>query len=518
MATVRIYKIAELLDTSSPEIVALLKRDHGIDVKSASSTVEEMVARQFVERLAKKRGITLPTGDIFAEGAAAKVKKAAAGKKAEPPPPPPKPSLPPPRLVKTVKPPPVPAAPEAEPETAHETAPEAPLAEAPIEGPHVQAPAHAALEAPTDAGPQAAAHAAAEEPAALPAPAGAAGAPAHDVAAVETAPAAPEAPEGPSGEAAAAQSAAATAPEAPLRQAGAPLPTGRLVPPTLRLRVEEPRKAAPPSGGAAPARTIVLPKPVLRPKAQPAQPPAGPPAVAARPGTPARPAVPGQRPTAPSLLRPPVTGGPRPLPSQPVRPQTGTAYRPGAPTAPPRPAVGRPAPPPRPMGRPGARGPRRDYGRDVSPGPAAVEAPPPITRTITLAEGMTVKELSEKLDVRAKDILKKLLDRRIMMTINTTLDTETATSLAREFGADVKLRSFTSAPNSRASEVAISVSSVVLIVIMMRRSRSFFRMSFARTSSFSDNSFTVMPSDIVIVRVTGGGASTTAGPGETSRP
>ncbi|MBP1637203.1 MAG: hypothetical protein H6Q10_3777, partial [Acidobacteria bacterium] len=41
MATVRIYRIAELLDTSSPEIVALLKRDHGIDVKSASSTVEE---------------------------------------------------------------------------------------------------------------------------------------------------------------------------------------------------------------------------------------------------------------------------------------------------------------------------------------------------------------------------------------------------------------------------------------------------------------------------------------------
>jgi translation initiation factor IF-2 len=94
------------------------------------------------------------------------------------------------------------------------------------------------------------------------------------------------------------------------------------------------------------------------------------------------------------------------------------------------------------MGRPGARGPRRDYGRDVTPGPSAVEAPPPVTRTITMAEGMTVKELSEKLDVRAKDILKKLLDRRIMMTINTTLDTETATSLAREFGADVKLRSF----------------------------------------------------------------------------
>jgi len=65
-----------------------------------------------------------------------------------------------------------------------------------------------------------------------------------------------------------------------------------------------------------------------------------------------------------------------------------------------------------------------------------------VTRTITLAEGMTVKDLSDKLDIRAKDILKKLLDRRIMMTINTTLDMETATSLAREFGADVKMRSF----------------------------------------------------------------------------
>jgi translation initiation factor IF-2 len=94
------------------------------------------------------------------------------------------------------------------------------------------------------------------------------------------------------------------------------------------------------------------------------------------------------------------------------------------------------------MGRPGARGPRREFTRDATPNPSLAVAPPPVTRTITLAEGMTVKELSDKLDVRAKDILKKLLDRRMMMTINTTLDTETATTLAREFGADVKMRSF----------------------------------------------------------------------------
>jgi translation initiation factor IF-2 len=71
---------------------------------------------------------------------------------------------------------------------------------------------------------------------------------------------------------------------------------------------------------------------------------------------------------------------------------------------------------------------------------AATAVPPPITRTITMAEGMTVKDLAEKLDVRAKDVLKKLLDRRMLVTINTTLDTETVGSIARDFGAEVQMR------------------------------------------------------------------------------
>src|SRR5207247_1103696 len=66
----------------------------------------------------------------------------------------------------------------------------------------------------------------------------------------------------------------------------------------------------------------------------------------------------------------------------------------------------------------------------------------PVTRTITLAEGMTVKDLADKLDVRVKDVLAKLLMKRLMMTINSTLDPETASMLAREFGADVQMRSF----------------------------------------------------------------------------
>src|SRR5687767_2395881 len=131
MATVRIYKVAELLNTSSQEVIALLKRDHGIELKSASSTIEEVVARQFVERLARQRNIALPGGDIFADTphhAPAKggAKKAAPPKKAEPA----KPAAPvlgPPRLVKTIKPaaaPPLGAAAPAGPVAAEPPVPE----------------------------------------------------------------------------------------------------------------------------------------------------------------------------------------------------------------------------------------------------------------------------------------------------------------------------------------------------------------------------------------------------------
>src|SRR4029077_9328564 len=69
-------------------------------------------------------------------------------------------------------------------------------------------------------------------------------------------------------------------------------------------------------------------------------------------------------------------------------------------------------------------------------------APPPITRTITFSEGMTVKDLADRLEVRVKDALKALLDRRMMMTINSAIDLETAKSLAAGFAAEVETRSF----------------------------------------------------------------------------
>jgi translation initiation factor IF-2 len=55
---------------------------------------------------------------------------------------------------------------------------------------------------------------------------------------------------------------------------------------------------------------------------------------------------------------------------------------------------------------------------------------------------MTVKDMADKLDVRVKDVLAKLLMKRMMMTINSTLDIDTAREIAREFGADIETRSF----------------------------------------------------------------------------
>jgi translation initiation factor IF-2 len=72
----------------------------------------------------------------------------------------------------------------------------------------------------------------------------------------------------------------------------------------------------------------------------------------------------------------------------------------------------------------------------------APAGPPPVNREITISEGITVKELSEKLDVKASLVIKKLVDRNIFATINQTLDSKLATDIAREFGASTATISF----------------------------------------------------------------------------
>jgi len=61
---------------------------------------------------------------------------------------------------------------------------------------------------------------------------------------------------------------------------------------------------------------------------------------------------------------------------------------------------------------------------------------------ITLSEGVTVKELSEKLGIKSKVIMKKLLEMGILATINQTLDKDTAMKLCQEFGCEAEVVSF----------------------------------------------------------------------------
>jgi translation initiation factor IF-2 len=71
-----------------------------------------------------------------------------------------------------------------------------------------------------------------------------------------------------------------------------------------------------------------------------------------------------------------------------------------------------------------------------------VAQPPRPPREITITEGITVRDLAEKLDVRAKDVLKELLDRGVFASINQALDVPTATSLAEAFSGIVNVVSF----------------------------------------------------------------------------
>ncbi len=64
-------------------------------------------------------------------------------------------------------------------------------------------------------------------------------------------------------------------------------------------------------------------------------------------------------------------------------------------------------------------------------------------RRITLTEGVTVKELSDKMsDVKSRDIIKALITRGVMATVNQSLEPALATEIAREFGYEAAIQSF----------------------------------------------------------------------------
>jgi translation initiation factor IF-2 len=65
--------------------------------------------------------------------------------------------------------------------------------------------------------------------------------------------------------------------------------------------------------------------------------------------------------------------------------------------------------------------------------------PVPITRTITVTEGISVKDLAEKLDVRGKDLIATLLMKGVFVTVNQSLEGELVKDVARQFGADAQI-------------------------------------------------------------------------------
>jgi len=226
-------------------------------------------------------------------------------------------------------------------------------------------------------------------------------------------------------------------------------------PPRPKVRV---LKATPPQPAASAAQPVPE-----EPESQPTEP--------ARPGAGPAPLTPGappaQRPPTQVRVLRPRPGAPSPSPAargaggagagytggpgvRTAGTEGGVAAESGVPAARPRTTyvpqdTGRP----RKRTRRGKRGPGEfghEEGKHVElprhmRGPGTVVQPkarPVFTelRPLKLIEGTTVKEFSEKLDVKAKDVVQMLLQRGVMATINQTLSQDIAKEIGKEFGYD----------------------------------------------------------------------------------
>src|SRR5215472_11592919 len=280
----------------------------------------------------------------------------------------------------------------------------------------------------------------------------------------------------PAGPPAAAKPAAPAGPPTPIRPSAAAAQPG-----ATALR---------PAAAAAPGKQPSVARPAAAAPGAPAVRPPARPAAPLRPTGNRGPLPTGNRGPLPDISRERPSG---PRPGQPIRPQQPTQGRPLRPAAggaePARPFEHRRGPlptgtrpGPRTPGRPGMLPPLPEklppkaepgkplYARKTPPrqrpamdkreiegerklhptrlrqagrgtATAAVIAPPEPrpAREVTITEGITIRELAEKLDVRAKDLLKTLLDRGVFASINQALDVPTATTLAEAFNGVVSV-------------------------------------------------------------------------------
>jgi len=88
------------------------------------------------------------------------------------------------------------------------------------------------------------------------------------------------------------------------------------------------------------------------------------------------------------------------------------------------------------------------------------DEPLPITREITVTEGISVKDLAEKLEIRAKDLIAILLMRGVFVTVNQSLDAEMVKDVAAKFGAAATVISYEEELENQAIEEVLDTEKV----------------------------------------------------------